>query len=123
MRPPYGSIDERVRNILEKQLNYSIVMWNLDSNDWRHYRKHPAKIYASFVSALMPMSSKIGADDAGIAAGHNKKPGMGWISLQHDMYEPTLLQQEDIISLIIRRNLKIVPLLTCIGESSGNAYR
>ena len=121
MRPPYGSINERVKDILQRQLNYTIILWNLDSNDWRHYRKHPTKIYASFVAAFSPNNAALADTEATVASG--KRELLGWISLQHDLYEPTLLQQEDIIGLMIRRNLKIVPLLSCIGDHDGPAHQ
>lgn len=73
------------------------------------------------MAALPPNNIGLSSHEAAVATGTRESPG--WISLQHDLYEPTLLQQEDIISLIIRRNFKIVPLLTCIGDANGSAYQ
>lgn len=33
-RPPYGSIDDRVRSFLEDDIH--VVMWNIDTEDWRY---------------------------------------------------------------------------------------
>lgn len=44
MRPPYGSIDERVRAIMVA-MDIVPIMWNVDSNDWQ-LNSYPA--YAGF---------------------------------------------------------------------------
>ena len=32
MRPPYGAINEKVRD----SFNYSFILWNVDTNDWKY---------------------------------------------------------------------------------------
>jgi peptidoglycan-N-acetylglucosamine deacetylase len=35
MRPPYGKISQRQRRWIESEFGYRIVLWNIDSEDWR----------------------------------------------------------------------------------------
>lgn len=35
MRPPYGAANPRVRTLLANELGYKIVLWDVDTNDWR----------------------------------------------------------------------------------------
>jgi peptidoglycan-N-acetylglucosamine deacetylase len=37
-RPPYGSYHDRVRDVLDA-LNYQLVLWDVDSQDWRPERQ------------------------------------------------------------------------------------
>ena len=34
-RPPYGAISDAQRHLIEAQFAYHLVMWNIDSADWR----------------------------------------------------------------------------------------
>ena len=43
MRPPYGSIDRRVEQVL-MDMGYKIFIWNLDTNDWRYGKTNSGKI-------------------------------------------------------------------------------
>lgn len=43
MRPPYGSFDERTVAIAEK-MGISVILWSLDSNDWKHLPEDYAKL-------------------------------------------------------------------------------
>jgi peptidoglycan/xylan/chitin deacetylase (PgdA/CDA1 family) len=35
MRPPYGNTNRKLINHIVKDVNYPIIMWSLDTNDWR----------------------------------------------------------------------------------------
>ena len=35
MRPPFGSLDRQRRLFIEEELGLDVVVWNVDSNDWR----------------------------------------------------------------------------------------
>lgn len=34
MRPPYGAINSRVREIAEEEMNFEVVLWGVDPRDW-----------------------------------------------------------------------------------------
>lgn len=34
-RPPYGEITDKQRQLIERQLGYKLVLWNVDSLDWQ----------------------------------------------------------------------------------------
>jgi len=35
-RPPYGSLNLRQKRLIEKEFGYEIVLWNVDTLDWKH---------------------------------------------------------------------------------------
>lgn len=46
MRPPYGSFDERTAQIAE-QLGLSVILWSLDSRDWKRLPDNYAKLLST----------------------------------------------------------------------------
>ena len=34
-RPPYGTITDKQRGLIERELSYRLVLWNVDSLDWQ----------------------------------------------------------------------------------------
>jgi hypothetical protein len=47
-RPPYGDIDNRVRDVAEKVFDLTAVMWNADSSDWKIAREGKAPVEKVF---------------------------------------------------------------------------
>ncbi|KAG0088495.1 chitin deacetylase [Podila epicladia] len=80
VRPPYGDIDNRVREIL-RQMGYTTVIWTVgwDTNDWRilHNQVPEAEVIQGFKSVVERAGSI--KSQSGKAAGP--------ISLQHDLSE------------------------------------
>jgi len=35
MRPPYGNTNKKLNDYLTKIENLDVIMWSLDTNDWR----------------------------------------------------------------------------------------
>lgn len=46
MRPPYGSFDERTVRIADK-MGISVVLWSLDSKDWKHLPPDYARLIST----------------------------------------------------------------------------
>lgn len=36
MRPPYGAVNERIRNLAREHLDYTTIMWSVDPMDWKY---------------------------------------------------------------------------------------
>ncbi|KAJ3028719.1 hypothetical protein HDV00_010082 [Rhizophlyctis rosea] len=100
MRPPYGETNSAL-NEVARQLGYrAMINWDIDTEDWNG--KTPAQSLAKFTSAD--------------TSGH--------ISLSHENYQSTvqtLLPQ--IISYAKSKNLKLVTVGECLGESSSLWYK
>ena len=100
MRPPYGSIDKHVSKILTN-LGYKIIMWNLDSNDWRYITCNGGEILRNVQQKLKSYSNQT----------------TSWIALFHDVHLETAQLQERVIKYILEQNFKIVNLDECIQDS------
>lgn len=92
LRPPYGSYDERVQKIIENK-GYNIVMWSLDTVDWKTPEKEP---------------------DFSILTGNslNKK-----IVLQHDtLYFSAIKFTEKLIKYGKEKGIKFMTLNNCLKK-------
>ncbi|KAG0230717.1 hypothetical protein BGW42_000771 [Actinomortierella wolfii] len=106
MRPPYGSTNPTALKYLGDN-GYTVVNWNLDTNDWQH-STNAAKSLAAYTSTLSTKSAK-------------KK---GWIALQHDTYKTTATQVgPKAIDWLLANGYQVVPVGTCLGKSSKQWYR
>ncbi|KAF9159093.1 hypothetical protein DFQ26_006918, partial [Actinomortierella ambigua] len=106
MRPPYGSTNDLALNYLGNN-GYTVVNWNIDSNDWRHPKDVKAGLEA-YTKVLKKSSAK-------------KK---GWIGLQHDTYEETATQLgPQVIDWLLANKYTVVPVGTCLGKSQKQWYR
>ncbi|KAL0096704.1 carbohydrate esterase family 4 protein [Phycomyces blakesleeanus] len=102
-RPPYGDIDNRVRDIA-KALGFTAVIWNFDTNDWA------AEGNANF---------KVETIDAEVAKWAAAAPtsAVGGVSLEHDLYEST-----------VNIALRVLPVLqkaydvTSVGQCSSVSF-
>ncbi|KAI9018784.1 hypothetical protein CLU79DRAFT_760392 [Phycomyces nitens] len=102
-RPPYGDIDNRVRDIA-KALGFTAVIWNFDTNDW---------------AAESTPNFKVETIDAEVAKWAAAAPtsAVGGISLEHDLYEST-----------VNIALRVLPVLqkaydvTSVGQCSSVSF-
>lgn len=95
MRPIGGSItNERV-----KSCGYAVVMWNIDSEDWRHKKQSQSEIDA-IVNNVM------------------KDVGDGKIILMHEIYENSYLALDIILQKLTQQGYKVVTVSELFG--SGN---
>ncbi|CAG8820172.1 11122_t:CDS:2, partial [Dentiscutata erythropus] len=98
MRPPFGDIDDRVRNICT-QLGYKVVLWDLDTNDW-----------VSGDDTTFQMSWVAGNFTQWV--GQNSTTGH--ISLEHDLYNQTAAQGSVVVPILQKALFKIRPVADCI---------
>ncbi|KAI9361981.1 hypothetical protein BD770DRAFT_340422 [Pilaira anomala] len=98
-RPPYGDIDDRVRNVAAA-LGFVPVIWNHDTNDWAH-ASNPAGYPKSWVTGNVTQWAK----DA-------PKATEGGCSLQHDLYSETVDLAIQILP-ILQKSYELVPVGAC----------
>jgi peptidoglycan/xylan/chitin deacetylase (PgdA/CDA1 family) len=96
MRPPTGAYDENTLVVL-KDLGYSVVNWDIDTNDWREHDFDEEK------SAYEEMK-----DDSNQSLGH--------IALEHEVYDQTVSELIPwVIDYINSMGYKFVTVSDCIG--------
>ncbi|KAG0209386.1 hypothetical protein BGX28_010374 [Mortierella sp. GBA30] len=105
MRPPYGAVNDRVKNLLESN-GYRIILWDLDTNDWQHTDDYRPSL-------------KVYSDALGKGQ-HSKNA----LTLQHDPHRVTALEVAPrAIDLAKSRKFKVVTVGECLGDSRENWYR
>jgi len=104
MRPPFGDINEDTMTVLKDELDYAVVQWSLDSNDWRMTGK-PKKgksVVQSFKKVL---------GGSGVS-----KANSTFISLQHDILDFSVNKTRQIIQEIRNGGFELVTVSTCLGS-------
>ncbi|KAG1459978.1 hypothetical protein G6F56_006048 [Rhizopus delemar] len=98
-RPPYGDIDDRVRNVAAA-LGFIPIIWNHDTNDW--------------AAASSPKTFKESWIDGNATQwAHNaKKAKVGGVSLEHDLYEKTVKAAIRILP-ILQKSYELTPVGAC----------
>lgn len=94
-RPPEGYVDEKVRDV-SRELGYSIILWNIDTEDWAH------------------------ATPAGIEKNVIENISAGDIILMHDYVSgknETIDALERIIPKLLSENYKFVTVSELIGSA------
>lgn len=82
MRPPYGALNEIVKSVLRAQ-NLALILWQVDSNDWRlENRRNLQNIISHVFAGYAPVTG-----------------GRGGLLLFHDIYNST----GEILPEILRR--------------------
>lgn len=112
MRPPYGDCNAQCAATLTS-LGYTVVTWNIDSNDWR-YEDIPENWHLVSEDVM-----KI--EDVNTTVTNN--PQTGYISLQHDTLSFSVDQVPQIIDKIKALGLQIVPVAQCVDNPPAPMYR
>ncbi|KAI9139515.1 hypothetical protein BKA69DRAFT_1040035 [Paraphysoderma sedebokerense] len=99
-RPPFGAVDARVANIV-KSMGYKIILWNLDSNDFRH----PDDYQAYETAYSSGFSGRTASNSA-------------FISLQHDIHQGTVQFAQKIHEFTIRSGYQPKSVSACLQESA-----
>lgn len=86
-RPPYGAVDAKVKNAARK-LDNQIVLWTVDSNDWRH-RNDDAAILRN------------------IFEGAHSVHARGGTLLFHDIHPQTVRVLDTVLARLKNRGFKI----------------
>ncbi|KAF9380687.1 hypothetical protein CPB97_008196 [Podila verticillata] len=106
MRPPYGSLNLQVQNWLVNQ-GYTIVVWNIDTNDWRH-----------------PNDVDESLDAYRRALGASGARGHGFIALAHDTLGTTAYTLAPaVIKYARNQGFNLVTVGACLGLSPSQWYR
>lgn len=104
MRPPYGSLNDSVLDIIHGEMNYSVIMWNLDTNDW----SNEANTNISFQAYIEAME-------------YSTNLNSSFIALHHDFAEGSAILARQAIEYALERGFNPVKISECIGrpENSG----
>lgn len=108
-RPPYGDIDDRVRDIAAA-LGFAPIIWNHDTNDWA-YASNPKVFKESWIDGNVTKWANAA-----------KSATVGGISLEHDLYTQTVDAAIRILP-ILQKEYELVPAGKCnnVAVYKGNA--
>jgi peptidoglycan/xylan/chitin deacetylase (PgdA/CDA1 family) len=95
MRPPYGALQQRQREMVFSQLGCPTVLWSVDPRDWQ--RPGPAVVTSR------------------ILAGANN----GAVILSHDLHAPTVDAMPATLDGLLRRGFKFVTVSQLIAQQAG----
>jgi peptidoglycan/xylan/chitin deacetylase (PgdA/CDA1 family) len=84
MRPPYGGLLQRQRELVHAEFGYPTILWNVDPLDWK--RPGPGVVASRILSAA----------------------NAGSIILAHDLHAPTVDAMPATIDGLLRRGFKFV---------------
>ncbi|KAI7907617.1 uncharacterized protein BX663DRAFT_463866 [Cokeromyces recurvatus] len=98
-RPPYGDIDDRVRDVAAA-LGFIPIIWNHDTNDWA-YASNPKGYKESWIDGNVTLWAK----EAATAE-------VGGISLEHDLYKETVDVAIRILP-VLQKKYTLVPAGQC----------
>ncbi|RKP11195.1 polysaccharide deacetylase [Thamnocephalis sphaerospora] len=102
MRPPYGAVNDQVLNVM-RQLNYRVVLWNLDTNDCRRSPSDVKPALATIQNALA-----------------NAAVGSSWIALAHvTAYATAYNLVVDAVNDIRAKGYRLVRIDECFGDVGG----
>ncbi|ORX60717.1 glycoside hydrolase/deacetylase, partial [Hesseltinella vesiculosa] len=102
-RPPYGDIDDRVRNI-GKALGFIPVIWNHDTNDWMAGEGN------GFDVEWIDGNVTQWANEAANAT-------VGGISLEHDLYQKSVDAAIRVMPTL-QKAYRVMPVGECTGQQA-----
>lgn len=110
MRPPAGVLSTEALTVLG-ELNYKVILWDIDSNDWRYAQT------AGISNEQQNYKNVIEND--------SKTNPQGHIALHHDVYKKTVDQLVPWVVQYIKgkKNYKFVSVAECLGNTKGSAYK
>jgi peptidoglycan/xylan/chitin deacetylase (PgdA/CDA1 family) len=96
MRPPYGAITKRQREWIERQFGLSVILWSVDTNDWR--RPGSSVISQRIIQGAQP----------------------GAIILQHDIHQQTVDAMPAALDGLLAKGYKFVTVSELIAMNHPN---
>ena len=84
IRPPYGAINTRIKNLMFTEFGYSTIMWSVDPQDWRR-------------PGVSVVTSRL------VSGAHN-----GAIMLSHDIHPPTIQAMPAMFDQLIAKGYQFV---------------
>lgn len=104
MRPPYGSVNDTVLDIIHGEMNYSVIMWNLDTVDWAN-------------SANTDLSFRAYID----AMEYDTNTNSSFIALHHDFADGSAILARQAIEYVLEKGFNPVTISECIGIPADNS--
>lgn len=84
VRPPYGAINARIKDLMFAEFGYSTIMWSVDPQDWR--RPGVAAVTSRLVNGAHP----------------------GAIMLSHDIHPPTITAMPAMFDQLLAKGYQFV---------------
>jgi peptidoglycan/xylan/chitin deacetylase (PgdA/CDA1 family) len=104
MRPPYGSLSVFQRKWINKEFGYKIILWDVDTNDWRVLKgETPAERSARVENVILNGNKEE-------HAAHN-----GSIVLQHDIHATTIDAMPGTLDKLLAKGFKFVTVSELIA--------
>lgn len=97
MRPPYGGLTQRQRQLVHNQFGYPTILWNVDPLDWK--RPGPSVVAQRMISGANP----------------------GAILLAHDLHSQTVDAMPQTVDTLLRQGYKFVTVSQLIAMGASNA--
>lgn len=104
MRPPFGEFNEALKSTVFS-MGYKIVLWNMDTNDWKYDDASASQVFLNFEKQLKRFAP---VQDA-----------KSFIALQHDIFQGTIEQQRKIFKTIKSLGYNVVTMNQCLGHKSA----
>ena len=96
MRPPYGAINSRIKDMIFSEFGYSTIMWSVDPMDWR--RPGVSVVTSRLVNGAHP----------------------GAIMLSHDIHPPTIQAMPAMFDQLIAKGYQFVTVSQLLNlEKAG----
>lgn len=96
IRPPYGAINQRVKELMFAEFGYTTIMWSVDPQDWR--RPGVAAVTSRLVNGARP----------------------GAIMLAHDIHPPTITAMPAMFDQLIAQGYQFVTVSQLLNlEKAG----
>jgi len=96
MRPPYGGLQQRQRELVHAEFGYPTILWSVDPLDWK--RPGPSVVAQRMISGASP----------------------GGILLAHDLHSQTVDAMPATLDGLLRRGYKFVTVSQLIAMGAAN---
>jgi peptidoglycan/xylan/chitin deacetylase (PgdA/CDA1 family) len=96
VRPPYGAINDRIKNLMFAEFGYSTIMWSVDPQDWR--RPGVSVVTSRLVSGAHP----------------------GAIMLAHDIHPPTIQAMPSMFDQLLAKGYQFVTVSQLMNMEKAN---
>jgi len=97
MRPPYGGLAQRQRDLVHAEFGYPTILWNVDPLDWK--RPGPSVVAQRLISGASP----------------------GGILLAHDLHSQTVDAMPATVDGLLRQGFKFVTVSQLIAMGASNS--
>jgi peptidoglycan-N-acetylglucosamine deacetylase len=96
IRPPYGAINQRIKQLMFTEFGYSTIMWSVDPQDWR--RPGVAAVTSRLVNGAHP----------------------GAIMLAHDIHPPTIQAMPSMFDQLLAKGYRFVTVSQLLNLEKAN---